>query len=86
MEFIREIRQVDSQNLQITLPIDLLHQTVEILILPYSQQKIKKQEHDEKKTALQRLEELRQYYRTLKTNITLESVTLLKEELYSDLF
>lgn len=86
MEFLREIRQVESTNLSMKLPESFLHQEVEILVLPYHSGQQKKYPESRKNVPLEDLEELRRYYRTFETKITLQTLNDLKEELYRDLF
>ena len=85
MEFIREIRQVDSTNLSLNLPESFIHQNVEILILPYHTDQPTTRPHSRHAEEVE-LEELRQYYRAFKANINLQSLQEMKEELYRGIF
>jgi len=85
MEFIREIRQVDSTDLSVKLPESFVHQEVEILILPYHSERMPIRTGAVSKR-LPELEELRQYYRTVDANVTFQAIREIKEELYRDLF
>ena len=85
MEFIREIRQIDSTNLSLNLPESFIHQKVEILILPYHADQPKTRPHSRHAEEAE-LEELRQYYRAFKANVNLQSLQEMKEELYRDIF
>ena len=85
MEFIREIRQIDSTNLSVKLPESFVHQEVEILILPYHSDRKPIRTGSVSKFPPE-LEELRQYYRNLDAKVTVQAIREIKEELYRDLF
>jgi hypothetical protein len=89
MEFIREIRQVESTSLSVNVPESFVHHAVEILILPYHADQQVAQNKSAQKSPnkeLEELEELRKYFRTLDAPITIQTLTEMKEELYGDLF